>query len=86
VFYTLRFGDIAPGTSTDRYLFIMVDFDPQSARTPARASEGAAKVQLLRARFAPWYYVIAADSFSAVRLRRSDVVKPRTAAGARSRR
>jgi hypothetical protein len=77
VFYTLRFGDIAPGTSTDRYLFIMVDFDPQSARTPARASEGKEKVQPLRARFAPWYYVISGDSFSAVRLRRSDFVRRR---------
>jgi hypothetical protein len=59
----------------NRYLFIMVDFDPQSARTPGRASEGAEKVNLLRARFAPWYYVIAADSFSAIRLQRKELVK-----------
>lgn len=94
VFYTLRFGDVAPGTDApaaapnpadaagrqppapreNRYLFIMTDFDPQSARTPGRASEGAEKVKVLRARFAPWYYVIAADSFDAIRLRRRDLV------------
>jgi hypothetical protein len=95
VFYTLRFGDIAPGTEApaaeaasdgapdaraaapreNRYLFIMADFDPQSAATPGRASEGAQKVQVLRARFAPWYYVIAADSFAQIRAPRSVLVK-----------
>jgi hypothetical protein len=94
VFYTLRFGDIAPGTDApaadptppaganppttspreNRYLFIMVDFDAQSARTPGRASEGAERAQLLRARFAPWYYVIAADSFAQIRPQRRDLV------------
>jgi hypothetical protein len=78
VFYTLRFGDLAPGAdgaSTEaRYLFIMVDFDAASAKTPARAAEGADKVRLLRARFAPWYYVIAADSFEQIRLNRRDLV------------
>jgi hypothetical protein len=100
VFYTLRFGDIAPGTDApaadvaridaqakapreNRYLFIMVDFDPQSARTPGQGSEGAAKAQLLRARFAPWYYVIAGDSFSQIQLQRSDLVK-RKGAGSRA--
>lgn len=97
VFYTLRFGDIAPGTDApaaattsgdaadapreNRYLFIMAGFDPQSARTPGRASEGAEKVQVLRARFAPWYYVIAADSFDAIRLQRRNLVKRRGASG-----
>jgi hypothetical protein len=91
VFYTLRFGDIAPGMETaavpapaadarsaapreSRYLFIMVDFDAQSAKTPARAAEGAEKVKLLRARFAPWYYVIAADSFAALQPARRTLV------------
>jgi hypothetical protein len=81
VFYTLRFGDIAPGTDAapleNRYLFIMVDFDPGSARTPGRASEGEEKVRVLRARFAPWYYVIAADSFDAIRLQRRNLVRRR---------
>lgn len=59
----------------NRYAFIMVDFDPQSARTPGRAAEGAERARLLRARFAPWYYVIAADSFAHIRAQRSDLVK-----------
>jgi hypothetical protein len=93
VFYTLRFGDIAlgadapakPGTAAreSRYLFIMADFDPQSAGTPGRAAEGAEKVQLLRARFAPWYYVIAADGFAKIRLQRSDLVKSKRIAPVR---
>jgi hypothetical protein len=29
---------------------------------------------VLRARFAPWYYVIAADSFEQIRLDRRDLV------------
>jgi hypothetical protein len=92
VFYTLRFGDIAPetdsaaaapekGTHENRYLFIMVDFDAKSAATPGRASEGNERVQFLRTRFAPWYYVIAADSFAKIRLQRKDLVK---SAGGRS--
>lgn len=97
VFYTLRFGDIAPGAEApstepvradgpdaaattpreNRYLFIMVDHDPQSAATPGRATEGAENARLLRARFAPWYYVIAADSFGAIQLGRTDLVRRR---------
>ena len=90
IFYTLRFGDVAPGTITtgagaaqdngvpgeNRYMFIMVDFDASAAKTPARAAEGADKARLLRARFAPWYYVIAADSFTALQPRRAELVKP----------
>ena len=100
VFYTLRFGDIAPGgtdtpTTTpaadgstppaageNRYMFIMVDSNPQLAKTPAMAAEGADKTKLLRARFAPWYYVISANSFSAVQARRADLVKSRGAQAA----
>jgi hypothetical protein len=96
VFYTLRFGDVAPGTTVaasntgaeaappgeNRYMFIMVDFDPNAAKTPARANEGADKTRLLRARFAPWYYVIAADSFAALQPHRVDLVKPNRAVAA----
>jgi hypothetical protein len=53
----------------------MVDFDAASAATPGRAQEGMEKANLLRARFAPWYYVIAADSFGKIRAQRSDLVK-----------
>lgn len=89
VFYTLRFGDVAPGTAApvtgsgtapeapgeNRYMFVMVDFDPKAAATPARASDGASRTTMLRARFAPWYYVIAADSFAALQPRRAQLVK-----------
>ena len=82
VFYTLRIGDLAPGeametpaTSESRYLFIMVDFDSGSARSPALATEGAARATLLRARFAPWYYIITADSLASIQMRRSDLVR-----------
>jgi hypothetical protein len=96
VFYTLRFGDIAPGgtdappatpaadgatppaANENRYMFIMVDSNPQMAKTPSLAAEGAEKTKLLRARFAPWYYVISANSFSAVQASRADLVKPRS--------
>ncbi len=93
VFYTLRFGDVAPGSDApaatggttrssesapaeteNRYMFVMVDFDQSAARTPALGAEGAEMARILRARFAPWYYVIAADSFSTLRARRSSLV------------
>jgi hypothetical protein len=79
LYYTLRFGDIAPGVeaSTDdanRYLFIMIDFDPSSAETPGLAAEGAEKARLLRVRFAPWYYIITADTFKNLRLGRTDLI------------
>jgi hypothetical protein len=80
VFYTLRFGDVAPGTDgprENRYLFIMVDHDPRPTTTAGRAAEGAEKTRLLRARFAPWYYVIAADSMGAIQLSRNDLVEQR---------
>jgi hypothetical protein len=79
IYYTLRFGDIAPGveaptSDTNRYLFIMVDFDAASARTPGLAAEGAEKARLLRVRFAPWYYVIEADSFKDITPGRADLI------------
>jgi hypothetical protein len=85
VFYTLRFGEIQPPDMAaaslgekveNRYLFVMVDHAPSPTASPGRAAEGAHKVTLLRARFAPWYYVIAADSFADIRLRRRDLVQP----------
>jgi hypothetical protein len=82
VFYTLRFGDLATehgagdGTTPaeNRYLFIMADFDERSASTPDRAAEGTRKANLLRTRFASWYYIIDAGSFNNIRLSRKDLV------------
>jgi hypothetical protein len=36
---------------------------------------------VLRARFAPWYYVIAADSFAQIRPQRRDLVTRKGAGG-----
>jgi hypothetical protein len=93
LYYTLRFGDIAPGAEAstngaNRYLFIMVDFDPSSAKTPGLAAEGAGKARLLRVRFAPWYYIIAADSIKNIRLGRTDLIErvaPRTSSADESK-
>jgi hypothetical protein len=59
----------------NRYLFIMVDHDPTAADTPGRAAEGQQLAQLLRTRFAPWYYVITSASFSTLRVGRNQLVK-----------
>jgi hypothetical protein len=79
VYYTLRFGDIAPDSETsameNRYLFIMVDHDPTAADTAGRAAEGQQLAQLLRTRFAPWYYVITSASFSTLRVGRAQLTK-----------
>jgi hypothetical protein len=88
VFYTLRFGDIAPDAEApaagspgreNRYLFIMVNFDERSAKTPGLALEGKTRAEALRARFAPWYYVITADAFAKLRPRRADLFQPAAA-------
>ena len=99
IVYTLRFGEVAPGTPEatgpptappsaadrpeqrpigreNRYLFIMAAFDSNSARPARRSAPGADKRPLLRARFAPWYYIISADSFASIRVQRKDLVKP----------
>jgi hypothetical protein len=60
-----------------RYLFIMAEHDPAAAESPGRASEGAQKVQELRARFAPWYYLISAEHAATLQLRRSSLVRHR---------
>ena len=76
VFYTLRFGEIAAaGAGENRYVFIMVQHDAGAADTPAHAAEGAAKAALLRKRFAPWYYVMAADTLAQIRVSRADLVR-----------
>jgi hypothetical protein len=102
LFYTLRFGDIAPGTEApstgaaqgsnaqgdaqaddapreNRYMFIMVDHSPSDANTPSLAADGAEKAKTLRARFAPWYYIISADASEALQMSRQDLVQPRSA-------
>ncbi|MSO30145.1 MAG: DUF4340 domain-containing protein [Acidobacteria bacterium] len=99
IFYTLRFGQVAPGTFETappvsgasnagatpaapvehRYLFIMAAFDASSVTPPGRSTvEAERRTLLLRARFAPWYYVISADDFSTIRVRRADLVQKKS--------
>jgi hypothetical protein len=59
----------------------MVDHDPRPTTPTGRAADGAEKTRLLRARFAPWYYVIAANSMGAIQLRRSELIQPRGSGG-----
>ena len=62
----------------NRYLFIMVDSRPRSPRArPAAQPKGRNDRSCYEPAFAPWYYVIAANSFSAIQLKRSDLVNPR---------
>ena len=82
VFYTLRFGEVAPGeigaaaNRENRFLFIVITFDPASAERGAQSIEASqSKTALLDDRFAPWYYIISADSFARIRVQRRDLVK-----------
>jgi hypothetical protein len=79
IFYALRFGNLAAeSTATSdpaalgRYLFISVGLD---ARADKAATERA---DALRARFAPWYYVVSEDSVRKIRLGRRELTKPGT--------
>jgi len=74
IFYALRFGNLAEeSTATSdpaalgRYLFISVGLD---AKADKAATERA---DALRARFAPWYYVVSEDSVRKIRLRRNEL-------------
>lgn len=74
IFYILRFGEVASGTSPEnRYLFISVGFDPNAG---APTAEARSRLELLRARFAPWYYVVSDDSFRKIRVARREIIKP----------
>lgn len=76
IFYALRFGNLVDEASstTDasalgRYLFISVGLD---AKVDKAAAERA---DVLRARFAPWYYVVSEDSVRKIRLRRNELAR-----------
>jgi hypothetical protein len=75
VFYALRFGELAPGTTKEnRYLFISVGFD-SGAAGGAISPELRARLDVLQARFAPWYFVISDDSVRKIRLERRALIK-----------
>ncbi len=85
VFFTLRFGRVAseleattgrggaPG-QTFRYLFISANVDPPPAGGRVNPAVER-RLAVLRARFAPWYYVIPNDDFLKIRLQRRELVK-----------
>jgi hypothetical protein len=94
IFYTLRFGEVAPGepetgaapsgkdTTPDqrprenRYLFIMVAFDRSSAGRAGQSGDAPERrAATLSQRFAPWYYVISAESFAQIRVQRKDLIR-----------
>jgi hypothetical protein len=78
IFYVLRFGELGSAEPATRNLFISVGFDP--ATSPNGPSEEVRKkLELLRARFAPWYYLIANEEFQKIRVSRATLI--RTAAG-----
>lgn len=76
IFYALRFGNLVDDVSstTDaqalgRYLFISVGLD-------ARADKASVeRADVLRARFAPWYYVVSEESVRKIRLRKNELQK-----------
>lgn len=79
IFYILRFGAVAYGTPDSRFLFISVGFDPKVTQGVVPDAVRT-RLDVLRARFAPWYYLVSNDSFEKIRIRRSALVKSRTAA------
>lgn len=77
--FQLRFGDIVHGADTaaeDRYLMISAGFTPAApGETPTKEVE--ARLALLRARYAPWYFVVSEESYKRIRLNRKDLVQAR---------
>ena len=77
------------GPGENRYVFITAEFDatvlpePPAADADAHASwerrvqEGQDKAERLAARFADWYYVIAADSYDRIHKPRDEFLKDR---------
>jgi hypothetical protein len=74
--FQLRFGDIVHGADTaaeDRYLMISAGFTPAApGETPTKEVE--ARLALLRARFAPWYFVVSEESYKRIVLGRKDLL------------
>ena len=76
IFYALRFGAAtAAGGSggTGRYLFISVGFDAAGGASPAAGVRE--RLDLLRTRFAPWYYVVPDEDVSKIRVPRAQLIR-----------
>ncbi len=78
---TLRFGEVVstPGEtkpSGNRYLFPTAVFDEKrAAKYGGDAALGERQAKDLASRFADWYYVISAQEFQQLRLRRGDLLR-----------
>jgi hypothetical protein len=57
------------------------DVNDVHTRWVARIEGGQKRAELLNARFAKWYYVISAESFDTLRLRRADLVRDKPKQG-----
>jgi hypothetical protein len=79
IFYVLRFGEVAAGTPDSRYLFISVGFDPGASPGPM-PDKVRNELDVLRARFAPWYYLASNDNFRKIRVTRGELIRPRSTA------
>ena len=66
-----------PQPAENRYLLIMAGFEGNATSRRADASEGEGRAASLRARFAPWYYIIPSDGLSRIRPSKGDIVTPR---------
>ncbi len=83
--------DAESGPGENRYVFITAEFDetalpePDESDTDAheswqrRAEEGREKAERLAARFASWYYVVAADSYDRIHHPREHFLRDRPA-------
>jgi hypothetical protein len=67
----LKISTERSGAAENRDLFIMTTLDPNADHSSGKSSDEIAKRDaLLCARFAPWYYIISAESFAKIRKRR----------------
>jgi hypothetical protein len=80
VFYVLRFGEVAFGTPDGRYLFISVGLDPGVVAGDI-PDEVRKRLELLRVRFAPWYYLVSNENFKKIRLQRTELIRSGKPAG-----
>jgi hypothetical protein len=75
IFYILRFGEVVPERTgaPNRYLFISAGLD--SAAAGASDDDVATRLDVLRARFAPWYFAIPDEDFRKIRLHRNELIQ-----------
>jgi hypothetical protein len=73
IFYVLRFGEVAHDVPDSRYLFISVGFDPAAISGPMPPSVRE-RLDVLRARFAPWYYLVGDADVQKIQVARAKLI------------